>query len=339
MEENRILSGRELMSIQFQPDNYIIEALLWERQIIGLVAKEKVGKSILSLQMACCLSCGENFLGEYEIPNPMNVLYIQTESTRHETIERLRAMTHESGVAWNEDNFYLMHTESLSLDKDSGIIWLINEIKKKNIEPQVVVIDPLYMCMEGSLSDELPSRSAAKNLRIMSAEFDCAIILVQHEHRPRTNPKTGKTVEEGDNAIMGSFVWKAFTNHTIRLVVLPDKTRLLSCGTQRSSRVIDKMKLELKAPLPLMYTILDSPDCPSYVSRVLQHITKNGPKSAGEVHEETGLSLSAVKKSLGYLSKHNVNSLYKLNPGHRPTMYAVVTPPSSKGAHQQLPGL
>ena len=56
----------ELFELNDDPDNYLIEGLLWEHEHIMILAKEKVGKSILSLQMACALSCGESFLGEYE---------------------------------------------------------------------------------------------------------------------------------------------------------------------------------------------------------------------------------------------------------------------------------
>jgi hypothetical protein len=318
-----ILSGTELYQIQDEPDNYIIDGLVWENQNIILLAKEKVGKSILSLQMACALTCGESLFGEYEIPGPMTVLYIQTESTRHETIQRLRHMTHTSGESWEPDNFHLMHTPSLSIDTDAGIEWLIHKIQKRKIHPKVIFIDPLYMCMEGDLSDNMASRRASKNIRILNEVFGCTNIINHHEHRPIRN-KNSNYIVEGDNAVMGSFVWKAFPNHIIHLSMLSDKTRVLSCSTQRSSRVIENMKLKMEHPLPLRYTIVGTPDHPSYVSMVENWVTKHGKKCAQEIHEEMGISLSAVKKALSYLSKQDVNKLYKLNPGSRPTYYNVV---------------
>jgi len=200
-----ILDGDKLFSIQDEPDNYLIEGLLWENQNVVLLAREKVGKSILSLQMACALSCGEALFGEYEIPEPMQVLYVQTESTRHETIQRLRAMTHKDGVSWNPKNFHLLHTPSLSLDKKGGVEWLVNGIQDAGIKPKVIFIDPLYMCMEGSLSDDLAARSASKNIRILNEHFGCSNMITHHEHRPVRN-KEGHYMSEGDNSVMGSFV-------------------------------------------------------------------------------------------------------------------------------------
>lgn len=318
-----ILNGTELMKIQDDPDNYLIEGLLWEHNQIMLLAKEKVGKSILGIQMACALSCGEALFGEYEIPEPMKVLYIQTESTRHETIQRLRAMTHETGVSWNPENFYLLTTHSLALDSETGMKMLLGEIYKREIEPNVIFIDPLYMSMEGALTEDLASRTMSRNLRKLGEIFSSAIVVVHHEHRSRSN-KDGKEIDEGDNSVMGSFVWKAFPNHIIHMRLRPDGMRSLSCTTQRNSKVIRDMRLELTQPLPLMFKIHGTSDHPSYVDTVINWIRKQGDKCAQEVADETGLSISAVKKSLSYLSKHNVNRLEKVNPGKRPTYYRAV---------------
>jgi RecA-family ATPase len=270
--------------------------------------------------MACALSCGEALFGEYEIPEPMQVLYIQTESTRHETIERLRMMTHKDGVSWDENNFHLMHTPSLSIDTDAGITWLVQRIEAKKIKPKVIFIDPLYMCMQGDLSDNMASRTASKNIRILNEHFGCTNVINHHEHRP-VRSKSGAYHAEGDNAVMGSFVWKAFPNHIIHLSMLTDKTRILSCSTQRSSRVIENMKLKLDHPLPLRYSIIGSADHPAYVDQVYKWIDRHGPRCAKDIHEQTGLSISAVKKSLSYLSRQDVGKLKKLNPGSRPTLY------------------
>jgi len=277
--------------------------------------------------MACALSCGESLFGEYEVPEPMTVLYVQTESTRHETIERLRMMTHKSGVTWVPENFHLMHTPSLSLDTDDGITWLVHAIEDRKIKPRVIFLDPLYMCMQGSLSDDLASRKASKNIRILNEHFGCSNVINHHEHRP-VRSRDGSYFTEGDNSVMGSFVWKAFPNHIIHLsLTKSNQMRRLSCTTQRSSRVIKDMQLVMKHPIPLMYEIKGTPDHPSYVGIVLKHIEKGGNHIAKDIHESTGISLSAVKKSLSYLSRYDVNKIRKVNPGNRPTKYTIVDTP------------
>ncbi len=324
MSQSAIYSGTELMKLKDDPDNYLIEGLLWERNTVFILAKEKVGKSILSLQMACSLSCGEAFLGEYEIPEPMEILYIQAESTQHETIQRLKAMTGEGGVNWNPDNFHLLAIHSLALDKDSGYDDLVDMIDKKGLKPKVIFLDPLYMSMEGSLVDDLAARDASRNIRRLGETYSAAVVVDHHEHRPKKDIK-GRLIDEGDNSIMGSFVWKAFPNHIIHLRLRPDNMRTLSCGTQRSSRVIENMVLEMTQPTPLMYKIHGTADHMPYVDTVFNFLDKNSdnPYCATEIQTQTALSLSAVKKALMYLTKHNVNKVRKVNPGKRPTYYTV----------------
>ena len=323
--KSEILSGTELMNLKQEPDNYLIDGMLWEHQHIMILAREKVGKSIFSLQMACALSCGEAFLGEYEIPEAMKVLYVQTESTRHETIERLKSMTQGNGVDWVEDNFFLLHTASLVLDKQLGLESLVEQITHRGINPRVIFIDPLYMSMEGGLTDDLSARACSKNMRKLGEHFNCAIVVVHHEHRGKRD-KNSKVLEEGDDSIMGSFVWKAFPNHIIRLQVRQDKIRLLTCSTQRSSRVIQDMQLLLRDN-PLGYEIANTPDHAPYIDQVYNHIEQQGQKSAQQIQQELNLSMSAVRKSLSYLSGHRVSKIFKVNPGRRPTYYGIKEKP------------
>jgi len=109
-----ILNGHELISLPAEDNNYIIDKLLWENQIIVLMAEQKAGKSLLSLQMACALSCGEAFLDEFEVNKETRILYIQAEGDRYETINRLKNMTGKGGINWNPDNFYHMFPAALS---------------------------------------------------------------------------------------------------------------------------------------------------------------------------------------------------------------------------------
>ena len=312
------------MSLEHDPDNYLIEAILWERQTVVLLAREKVGKSLLSLQMACSLSCGEALFGEYEILEPMQVLYIQTESTRSETIERLKNMTGNNGLTWNPDNFYLYSTHSMALDTQEGYDHLLGLLHEYHLKPRVIFVDPLYMSMQGGLTDDLASRHMSSHLRQLADTFEAAMVVNHHEHRPKKDQK-GDWIDEGDASIMGSFVWKAFPNHIIHLRLRPDGLRSLECTTQRSSRVIKDLRLELVQPHPLYYRIHGTPDHMPYVDTVRKWVlNRSKPVCAKTIIDGTGLSRSAVMKSLSYLSDQRNKVLYKVNPGRRPTLYAPV---------------
>lgn len=318
-QDKLIFTGRELFTLPNESDNYIIDGLLWENQVVMLLAKEKVGKSILALQLACSVSCGEDFLGQYEVSGPRKVLYIQTESTRQETVERLRSMTTE--VSWNPDNFYLLTTHALSLDTAVGLKNLIAEIEQAGFKPDLIALDPLYMSMEGSLVDDLACRCMSRNIRELAKRFNSAVVVVHHEHRSRRGDK-GVILDEGDNSIMGSFVWKAFPNHIIHLQLKPEGLRSLSCRTQRSSRVIEDMLLQLVSE-PLHYKIAGSTDHhPSY-DHILGLIQVKGPISAEDIKKVTGFSIATVRRALAYWAGYKVGKVRKVNPGKRPVLYGL----------------
>jgi len=245
------LTWDEMMKMPHEENNYLIDKFLWEGQVCMLLAKEKVGKSILSKQMICSLTSGKALFNEYDVARPCKVCYLQLEGDRGETKSRFTSMS--KGLPVGAENFYWRFYDRLMLDKDTETDKLIAEIVDHEINPDVLFIDPIYMALSGSLSDDKVVREMIGNIRRLQSRFDCAIVLVHHEHRNPKN-KDGKYIDEGDNAIMGSFAFKAFVSHVIR-VTRPkkdDPTRILTCDTQRNAGVESRVSLTLQND-PLMY--------------------------------------------------------------------------------------
>ena len=81
----------------------VIDHFLYERDVICISAESGVGKSILALQILCNLTTGSPFLDTYAINKEYNVLLLQTEGDRAETLERLDSMA--TGMKINDDNW------------------------------------------------------------------------------------------------------------------------------------------------------------------------------------------------------------------------------------------
>jgi RecA-family ATPase len=322
--EFRVYTGLELINTPTLEERYLVEGILWEGDHVFLLGKEKSGKSILALQMACALTCGSAFLGSYEIPEPMQVLYVQTEGKKHETVERIKAMISEGGVTWNPSLFHLLYYHSLSLDTNEGLNHF-RQLIQPFPRPRVIFIDPLYMSMQGDLVDNQAARVMVKHLRKISEELSASIVIVHHQHRP-IRDNSGSFVEEtGDESIFGSFVWKAFADHILTLHLRKDKIRLLSCHTQRTSKVISNVELNLVQPIPLYYEILGEDQKP-YVQEVYNYMISNlngNTITARQLEVATKLSSSAVKKSLGILMKES--KVANTNIGHRPSLYGLIS--------------
>jgi hypothetical protein len=104
-----------------------------------LYGKPKVGKSILCMQLARCLSEGEPFLGQPT--TSCRVLYVQSELG----VEVLQ--TRMQGTGKDYDNVFVGTTFSLKLDSKIGQELLGKAIEAT--ESNVVILDPLYKMMEG----------------------------------------------------------------------------------------------------------------------------------------------------------------------------------------------
>jgi len=308
-----IMSGEELLSIPFETNNYLIENFLWKNDIAIILAPEKAGKSFLSFQMAFALTCGEPFLGAYEVARPLNVLYIQAEGSMQETQDRVSRAIQQGGLSWDPKRWGHMFPPALSLDTDEGYEKLASDIQEynetHNFKPEVIVIDPLYMAMEGDLSDNKAARMFCRNTRRLKDDLNCSFIIAHHQHRGKID-QNGNPIDEGDNAIMGSFVWKAFATHVLRVFYnKKEETRTVTCDTQRNAQVEKRIVLKLIEEPALMLIPVGHKTNNKVEANVVQFLKHNGPYAAADLSKETGLDYQSVRNIYTKLKKNKVIKL------------------------------
>ena len=85
--------------------DFIVDNLMKSNGLYCLVARPKVGKSLLALQLANSIATGTNFLGFRTSPSP--VLYISTEMNFSQILDRIDKMKLE----FTDDNFRLKEQE------------------------------------------------------------------------------------------------------------------------------------------------------------------------------------------------------------------------------------
>lgn len=315
------LTWDEMMSLPLESNNYLIDRFLWHGQVAMILAKEKVGKSILSKQMICALTSGEALFDEYDVARPCNICYLQLEGDRGETKDRFQSMA--QGVAVGKDRFFWRFYDKLHLDTVPDTEKLLTEIRSIGKQIDVIFIDPVYMACSGSLSQDEPVRNMIANVRRVQEEFDCAVILVHHEHRP-SKDQNGKEVQEGDNAIMGSFAFKAFVSHVIRVTMDRSGLRKLTCDTQRNGGVESEVKLTLHEN-PLMYK-KHSPDMPKGLAETLYRFIKShkGGASAKDFQDSHQTPHSTVSKAIISLRKSGHIEKSGLRKGKGEVIYTAV---------------
>lgn len=297
----------------------LIDGFLWERDVVMLLGSEKSGKSIIGMQMLSALSAGGLFLGKYQAKK-VPVLYLQCEGKKDETPLRLENMM--KGVSLDKDYFIRMYKKFLPLDMDVYMHELSAEISKLPIKPKVMCLDCLYMAMSGDLNENEDVRRFIQKLSIILELHKMTCIIVHHAKKEEYFE--GKEVEKGDKCSYGSVFLRANVDHILFFNMNKDKTRTLSCSTQRSGKVAENETLVLVEPSPLMFQIQGA--YTGSEETVLWHCTKARVTKA-ELIKNLGYSESTIDralKTLIYSNKINIVDELKSVHGSPQKVYGVL---------------
>lgn len=270
----------------------IIEHLLYERDVVCTSSIPGVGKSMLALQLLCALTSGQPFLGTYRVTRPCNVLYIQTEGDRAETLERLEKMT--KGCQIDHSRWAHVNLPGLALNDIEQFQDFKNMLSSYALLYDVILIDPLYTTVKGSLKEDVVATEWIKNVRELKAIYDCAIWGFHHDAKQQYHG--GEAIEIADNVTYGSVFWQAFFNHNFKLKRNKDVFTLIG-GKQRSNKIIDRIEMVLRDD-PLMFVPIND-ETDNNTIKVLALITGIPmgclPK---EIIEKTGLAKTTVYRIL-----------------------------------------
>lgn len=273
----------------------IIEHLFYENDIICISSKPGIGKSILAKQLMCCMTTGKPFLDTYKVPKKRTVLYVQTEGDRAETIERMTHMT--MGMDLDNNRWAHINQDGIVINTQEGIKNLIKLAKEPNMDFDIIILDPLYTTVKGTLSSDEVATDWIRNARKLKTIFNCSIMVLHHDSKEGFFE--GKNVEKQDSDIFGSVYWSAFFNSNFKLKRRKDQF-VLQRGKQRSGKITDSVLMKLVEPKPLMFVNNDN-DL-DLTSLKVTMVLKSGERfQAKEIQLKADVSLASVYRTLGKL--------------------------------------
>lgn len=248
-------TGDEVFTKEFKQKDYLIDQILHERDSVILAGKPKTGKSILLFQLICALTSGQNFLEHFKVKRKCKVLYIQLEGTMEDSQLRFQSMT--EALEMDNDNFMLLYSHPLALNDPDTTEKLIKSIETRMGAVDVIIIDPIYFAINGSLSDDNIVRQFTGQVRVLQDHFGAACILTHHFKKARRDQK-GNILTTDDDDVFGSVFFQAWITHQFLFDIdRTSGTRILQCNIQRSGRIIEKLNLALVEPEPLMFKTID----------------------------------------------------------------------------------
>uniref|UniRef100_A0A6M3JKA8 Putative ATPase domain containing protein n=1 Tax=viral metagenome TaxID=1070528 RepID=A0A6M3JKA8_9ZZZZ len=153
-----------------------------------LYAPAKSGKSYLSMQLARCVGCGEDFLG---IPTTKgSALYIQFELGEEILQHRMREETKK-----DYQNVYVGTTFSMKLDTKYGQerLWKAMEA----VEPNVLILDPKIKMISGDENETHEMQPICDFLDSLIEGFNCSLLIIDHAGKDTSRRGRGSSIWEG----------------------------------------------------------------------------------------------------------------------------------------------
>jgi len=287
---------KNFMGHQEPEINWIVEDFIVEGALVLLVAKPKVGKSILALNFALAVANGETIFKKKTIKG--KTLYIALEDREKLVQSRL----------WNilgnpEDIGLDIYCGDISLDKEN----CRTEIKQRILtnKYKLVVIDPLIEAYRGS--DENNPNEMAKLLsyvRELAQTTNTSILLVHHA---RKSDGIGGDIIRGSSAIWGgvdgSIILSPLQSEdNLKRVTMEAILRDAESGEKAVISLNDTLKWQLEGTF-------EEFQVKSTVEKIKEYL-KEGQATIKEVSTGTGVNYDTVKKSLQRMCKTGeVNSV------------------------------
>ena len=196
---------KQLSEITYQGQQFIIKDMIKENGLYSLIARPKVGKSFLALQLAHAVVNGTEFL-EHET-NKSPVLYVSTEVSAYSLKERMELMNYDVNTDFflitSEENYELLNINTLEKDF----------IKfKSEHNGKLVIIDMLYGIDVGVNYDinnyQDMGQKVFPKLRSLCNKYGLTILFVHHLNKNGT--ALGSTAI--DTSVDGKFTLKQNSN-------------------------------------------------------------------------------------------------------------------------------
>lgn len=194
----------------------LIDNFLYEKSSLMLYADDGAGKSVLTLQ-ACMQATVKDskVFGEFNVPEPRNVLYFQMERHPDESFERIRHL--KTVIPFDSSKFALSVTlQDIDLQEPkshaNALLKVVETIEEIGFKPEIVAFDPIYTLASSGLETAEACNAITRFFRMIQIHLTCSILATSHTNRGvrSTDPeKMGK--REGQDMYGNRFLSAFFT--------------------------------------------------------------------------------------------------------------------------------
>ena len=193
----------------------ISDGLMYAGSRVILYGRYKSLKSMLATRLAIAVSRGDDWLGFNT--TKQSVLYLQCEV--NETLLHDRMTTMMLGLnGQHHSNFWLWNENSVKLDSLKGYNYMRKMLEQ--IEPQVLIIDPLYKVVD--LGDTSHIQTFVELVDNLVSEYNLSLLIVHHPRKRDKEDDKRKVWGDADN-MLGSSIFLNWADTIIRVDRLSER--------------------------------------------------------------------------------------------------------------------
>lgn len=275
--------------------DFIVDNLMKSKGLYCLVARPKVGKSLLALQLANSIATGTTFLGFRTSPSP--VLYISTEMDSTQIIDRIDKMN----LNFNDDNFVMIEQNLNERRLNLMDLQLQFQTFSNEYKGRFVIID-MFSGIDLNNGYDLNNyqdigQVVFPKFRELCKKYDFTILLVHHLNK--NNTSLGSTAIDG--SVDGKITLKQDSNLKNKIIL------------NYESRDYEGLDLVLKRNDNLLFELseVESDDLNYNILTFLNYAIKQKEFSFTMSEITSKLNLQITPSVFGKLIKNNLDILEK----------------------------
>ena len=275
--------------------DFIVDNLMKSNGLYCLVARPKVGKSLLALELANSIATGTTFLGFRTNPSP--VLYISTEMDSRQLLDRIDKMN----LDFNDNNFLLL--EQNPNEKKLNLMDLQLQFQEFATEynGRFVIID-MFSGIELNNGYDLNNyqdigQVVIPKFREMCKKYNFTILLIHHLNK--NNTSLGSTAIDG--SVDGKITLKQDSNIKNKIFL------------NYESRDYEGFDLVLKRDDNLRFQLseVESEDLNYNILTFLNYAIKQKDFTFSASDITSKLNLQITPSAFGKLLNNNIDNLEK----------------------------